>query len=87
MAEFDADVPPSPTINQGPQYLNADDSTQIGGGGVGAVVTYRMRGYDQNVSVDRIVYWNATEPDADASEYTGSVGPVVDIVVVNVISG
>jgi len=58
-------------------------SPTLPGGGV----TYRMRGFDQNVSVNRIVYWTATEVDSDASEYTGSAGPVVDIVVSKVISG
>ncbi len=49
----------------------------LAGGGV----TYRMRGFDQNVAVDDIVFWDSDHVDADASDYSGSAGPVVDIVV------
>jgi len=47
----------------------------------GTVLIYRMRGFDQNGAVNDFVYWGSTEVDADASDYEGSAGPVVDIVV------
>lgn len=40
---------------------------------------YRMTGFDNNVAVNRRVYWTALEIDDDASEYGGSAGPVDDI--------
>ncbi len=49
------------------------------GGGAGA--TYRMRGFDQNGAVNDFVFWDSAEVDSDASDYSGSAGPVVDIVV------
>jgi hypothetical protein len=48
-----------------------------GGGGL----TYRMRGFDQNVSVNDIVFWDSDHVDATAADYTGSAGPVINIVV------
>lgn len=50
-------------------------------GGGGAGVTYRMRGFDQNGAVNDFVFWDSAEVDSDASDYSGSAGPVVDIVV------
>jgi len=44
-------------------------------------VTYRMRGFDQNGGVNDYVYWSSAEVDTDASDYAGSAGPVVDVVV------
>lgn len=53
--------------------------------GIGTIVeagptgpTYRMRGFD--VGLGRYAYWNSSEVDDDASDYTGP-GAVVDIVV------
>jgi len=54
-------------------------------GGGGPTVVYRMRGFDQNGSVNDYVYWDSTEVDADASDYSGSAGPVVDIVLQKVL--
>ena len=51
----------------------------------GAALTFRMRGFDQNGSVNSIVYWSSTEVDSDASDYIGSAGPVVNIVIQKVI--
>lgn len=50
-----------------------------------AAINYRMRGFDENVSVNSTVYWTSTEVDADASEYTGSAGPVINIVVNDIV--
>jgi hypothetical protein len=60
-------------------FGNATHLPTGAGGGGGA--TYRMRGFDQNGAVNSIVYWNATTVDSAAASYTGSAGPVVDIVV------
>lgn len=49
------------------------------------VATYRMRGFDQNVSVNDIVYWTSTDIDSTATNYLGSAGPVVDIVVYKIL--
>ena len=54
---------------------------------VGGGSTYRMRGFDQNGAVNDYVFWDATEVDGDASEYTGSAGPVVDVILHKVIGG
>lgn len=50
-------------------------------GASGVLKPYRMSGFDQNVLVNDWVFWDATKVDSDASEYTGSAGPVVNIVV------
>ena len=55
------------------------------GSGGGSTLTYRMRGFDQNGSVNDYVFWSSAEIDSDASEYAGSAGPVVDIVVVDIL--
>lgn len=49
-------------------------------GGGGAALVYRMRGYDTNVAVDDTVFWNSDHVDATAADYTGSAGPVINIV-------
>ena len=46
----------------------------------GSALVYRMRGFDQNVAVNDIVYWDSDHVDATAADYTGSAGPVVDTV-------
>lgn len=67
---------PAPDIPQTfPVRLFPSDSPTVVSG-----LTYRMRGFDQHVSVNDYVYWSATEVDSDASEYGGSIGPVVDVV-------
>jgi len=58
-----------------PAQLNAIPST-----------VYRMRGFDANVSVNRVVYWNAAFVDGAAQQYHGSSGPVTDVVVVQKLS-
>jgi hypothetical protein len=55
------------------------------GSGGGSTLSYRMRGFDQHVSVNGYVFWSSSEVDDDASEYVGSAGPVVDIVVVDIL--
>lgn len=55
-------------------WVTLVDGTPVGGGGA----TYRMRGYDTNLT--SIVFWDSAEVDADASDY-GGPGPVNDIVV------
>lgn len=55
------------------------------GSGGGSTLTYRMRGFDQNGAVNDYVFWSSAEVDADASDYVGSAGPVVDIVVVDIL--
>jgi hypothetical protein len=57
----------------------------VPGGSGGAGKTYRMRGFDTNGAVNSTVYWNSTTIDADAADYTGSAGPVINIVVNDVI--
>ena len=52
----------------------------------GASFTYRMRGFDSNGAVNSTVYWNSSEADADASDYSGSAGPVVDIVIQRIVT-
>jgi len=59
-------------------------STPQSGGG--ASFNYRMRGFDTNGSVNNIVYWNSVEIDSDASDYSGSAGPVVDIVIQRIVT-
>lgn len=49
-------------------------------GAASSGVTYRMRGFDQNGGVNDYVFWDSMEVDADASDYSGSAGPVVDVV-------
>jgi hypothetical protein len=44
-----------------------------------------MRGFDQNGGVNDYVFWDSTEVDADASDYAGSAGPVVDIILQKVL--
>ena len=51
------------------------------GTGAGGGVTYRMRGFDQNGSVNDYVFWSSSTVDSGAVNYAGSAGPVVDIVV------
>ena len=53
--------------------------------GGGSTITYRMRGFDQNGAVNGYVFWSSSEVDSDASDYAGSAGPVVDIVVVDIL--
>ena len=59
--------------------------TPHGSGEGGGGVTYRMRGFDQHVSVNDYVFWSSSTVDASASNYAGSAGPVVDIVVASII--
>lgn len=40
----------------------------------------RMRGFDTNILINKTVYWNAPFIDNLASQYTGSAGPVIDVV-------
>lgn len=54
-------------------------STGLGSG------TYRMRGFDTNGSVNGIVYWNSAVADSAAEDYTGSAGPVVNIIISDII--
>jgi hypothetical protein len=49
-------------------------------GGGGAALVYRMRGFDQNVAVNDTVFWDSDHVDATAADYTGSAGPVINIV-------
>lgn len=49
------------------------------GAAPGGAITYRMRGFDTHGSVNNWVHWTANEIDGDASEYTGSAGPVTRI--------
>ena len=51
-----------------------------GGAPPAASLTYRMRGFDTNLG--RIVYWTATEVDADASEYSSPGDITLSTVVV-----
>jgi hypothetical protein len=54
-------------------------STGLGSG------TYRMRGFDTNGSVNAIVYWNSATADSTAEDYTGSAGPVVNIIISDIV--
>jgi len=38
-----------------------------------------MRGYDTDLS--KYVFWLASEPDGDASEYGGNPAAVIDIII------
>jgi hypothetical protein len=55
----------------------------FGGGGGGGGVTYRMRGYDGDLS--RYVYWNSSSVDSAGADYPGNSGALTDVVVQNVI--
>lgn len=91
MATFDANLfeigsvkytTPTPDV---PQHFGAFlFKTAATSGGAPATVTYTMRGFDQNGAVNDYVTWTSSEVDDDASDYAGSAGPVVDIVVLNV---
>lgn len=59
--------------------------TPHGSGVAGAGVTYRMRGFDTNGAVNGIVYWDSTTVDSTALNYTGSAGPVINIIISDVI--
>jgi hypothetical protein len=93
--EYTSPVPPQPSLGAGrevaashvyglspppqPSLVAGDlfpDAPAPGGG-----VIYRMRGFDENVGVDDTVFWDSDHVDATAADYTGSAGPVVDIVV------
>jgi hypothetical protein len=68
-----------PTVLQGRVFLI--EAGALGGGGGG--VTYRMRGYDGDLS--RYVYWPSNSVDSAGVDYTGNSGALTDIVVQNVI--
>jgi len=78
-------VPPAEQV-RGPGLVRAQ-------GAVPAALTtrtadpaiYRMRGFDSNTAVNRIVYWVANKIDTTAAQYTGSSGPVSDVIVAAVI--
>ena len=82
IAYFDADAiddTPAPA-----ETAKVDGNLFPKGGGLTPI--YRMRGFDQNVAVNGIVFWGADFVDYAAEAYTRSVGPVVDIVVHNKIA-
>jgi hypothetical protein len=60
-------------------------ATPHGTGAGGTGVTYRMRGFDQNGAVNDYVFWSSSTVDSSASNYAGSAGPVVDIVVHSIV--
>lgn len=66
-----------PTTKLGVVYLIDSGTLGAGAGGV----TYRMRGFDTNGAVNRIVYWSSSNIDTAAVDYTGSAGPVIDVLV------
>jgi hypothetical protein len=57
------------------------DLGPIGGGGGG--VTYRMRGYDGDLS--RYVYWPSSSVDTVGADYAGNSGALTDVIVQNII--
>jgi hypothetical protein len=59
-------------------YFAASVTGEVGSGGGGGSLTYRMRGNDTTLA--SIVYWGSTTVDSAASDY-GGPGPVTDIVV------
>jgi len=63
-------------------FTTTASGTAVAGG---TSVTYRMRGFDQNGAVNGYVFWSSTTVDDDASDYSGSAGPVVDIIVHKVV--
>lgn len=67
----------APTTKLGIVYLV--ESGPLAGGGV----TYRMRGYDSDLS--RYVYWQSSNVDASGVDYSGNSGALTDVVVQNVI--
>jgi len=92
MATHDAFITVSGTTvhaGTGPmnRYFNAFTTTSSGTPAAqqGGSVSYRMRGYDQNGAVNGYVFWTSTTVDDDASDYSGSAGPVVDIIVHKVV--
>jgi len=65
------------------------DSSQSGeivvlDSGIAPGINYRMRAFDQNGSVNDYVYWDSPVIDAFGTDYTGSAGPIVDIVVFDI---
>jgi hypothetical protein len=54
-----------------------------GSGGGGGGVTYRMRGYDGDLS--RYVYWPSSSVDTAGADYSGNSGALTDVVVQNTI--
>lgn len=65
------------------------DSSRVGevfplGAGGGAAVNYRMRAFDTNGAVNDFVYWDSLTIDSAGSGYSGSAGPLTDIVVFDI---
>ncbi|MBW2691001.1 MAG: hypothetical protein JRE57_00025 [Deltaproteobacteria bacterium] len=52
--------------------------------GSGSGVVFVMRGFDQNGAVNDYVYWDSSTVDSGAVNYSGSAGPVVDVVVFDI---
>lgn len=93
IAAFEIELTTTPPESAGPRtreivFIGDTDATfeieataTPHGTGGGAGVVYRMRGFDQNVSVNGYVFWSSSTVDSGATNYAGSAGPVVDIVV------
>ena len=83
MAEFLGGLVPQTN----PSGATGVDSSRVGSllsSGSASVLRYHMRGFDQNGAVNDYVYWDAPAVDPGASSYTGSAGPVVDVVVFDI---
>lgn len=79
MTAYNATNPTPNPLAAEPVVKGAIAPSGSGGNTAPAAVTYRMRGFDTNGSVNDWVHWTANEIDSDASEYTGSAGPVTRI--------
>lgn len=82
VARFEVELTATPPGNREETLFLAG---AVGGGTGGAGVTYRMRGYDTNVSVDSIVYWDSTGVDTNAEDYAGSAGPVINVIISDIV--
>lgn len=79
--DFDHDSTVAYDQERSPRTFDFQFTPAESGGAAGLVPSYRMRGFDQNVAVNAIVFWNSNSVDSAAADYSGSAGPVVDIVV------